>query len=102
MSFWKNDNFFVGITVGFLLTVLTALIIILVAPIIYDLLSMGESNPKLLILSFVPAVLMMRYYMRKLNFGKSGSGTIFIVFIGIFLYFLLVAGKLYTIPSIWN
>lgn len=102
MSFWKNDNFFVGVTVGIILIVLTALLLILITPVIYDLFNLGESNPKLLILAFVPAVIMMRYYMRKLNYGKSGSGTIFIVFVGIFLYFLLVAGKLQTLPSIWN
>lgn len=102
MNFWKNDNFFVGVSVGLFLIVVTALLMMILVPWIYSLAGMEANNPKLLLLALIPALIMIRYYLKKLNYSKSGSGMVFIVFVCMLLYFLLIANKIYTFPSLFN
>lgn len=102
MAFWKNDNFFVGVTVALILTGITVLLLVLLVPFIYNALGYGEANPKLLLFAIIPPIAMMRYYLRKLQYGKSGAGSLFMIFLTILFYFLLVAGKLESFPSLIN
>ncbi|HLO89681.1 MAG TPA: hypothetical protein VK172_00820 [Lentimicrobium sp.] len=102
MNFWRNDNFFVGATVGVVLTVITVLLLMLIVPAVYAAMGIDTITPKILLLAFMPAIFMMRYYMKKLNFSNAGSGMVFIVFLGVILYFLLIANKLETFPSLLN
>lgn len=94
----NHDNFFVGVTVALILTIATAVVIILLAPIIYSQFSIGEPNAKLLLLSIAPALVMMRYFFRKRGFGKSGSGAVLVIFLSVILYFLFIANKLDSFP----
>jgi len=68
MSFWKNDNYFVGITVGLFLTVLTLFLLILIVPFLYKMAGWDDPSPKIILLSIAPAIFMMRYYMKVLHF----------------------------------
>lgn len=95
---WNHDNFFVGITVALVLTLVTAILIILLAPVAYNLLNLGMPSVKILLLAIAPALIMMRYYFRKLGYGKSGSGVVLVIFIGVIIYFLFVANKLESFP----
>lgn len=101
MNFWKNNNFFVGLTVAALLIVATLLLLIVLVPLIYNILSIGSPNPKLIILAVVPAILIMRYYTRKLQFSKAGSGALVVVFASIIFYFLYFAKSVNQFPSLF-
>ncbi|HLN52084.1 MAG TPA: hypothetical protein VK212_00150 [Lentimicrobium sp.] len=99
MSFWKNDNFFVGVTVGLILTGVTVLLLVIIVPLIYQFAGLSNPSVKILLLSVVPAIVLMRYYMRKLQFNRSGSGMLTVVFISIILYFAFIASKMDQFPS---
>lgn len=99
MSFWKNDNYFVGATVGLFLTIISAVILILIVPVIYKMAGWYDPSIKILLLSIVPTIVMMRYYMRALKYTKSGAGALTIVFISIILYFALIADKITQFPT---
>lgn len=102
MSFWKNDNFFIGATVAMVLTGITLLLLMLLVPFIYSSFNLGVANPKILLCAIIPPIVMMRYYLRKLHYGKSGAGSLFLVFIAMLFYFLLLAGKLESFPALLN
>ncbi len=96
---WKHDNFFIGITVAIALTAVTLLLLVLLVPLIYNNFSLGSPDVRLLLLAIVPPVIMMRYYMRVLRYGKSGSGALVVVFALIILWFLLIAGRVNQFPG---
>lgn len=93
MIMWKNDNFFVGALSALILSVATAIMILFLGPLVYPLLPESSPVNKLMLLSPVPALFLMRYYMRKLRFDKAGMGALAIVFILIIVYFVFVEGK---------
>lgn len=97
---WKNDNFFIGTLAAVLSIIITAGLIILIAPLVYSQLNLGIPQVKILLLAVFPAVIIMRYYFRKLKFSKSGSGALIIVFLSIILYYVFVEGKIDTFPFI--
>lgn len=96
----KNDNFFVGVTLSLLLIVITGLILLPLVPYIYNAFNLGVPAPSILLLSIVPSIILMRYYLKVLKFGKSGGGALIIVFVAILLYFFLVAGKFSSFPTL--
>ncbi|GAP43227.1 hypothetical protein TBC1_111377 [Lentimicrobium saccharophilum] len=80
-----------------LLTLASAAVVILAGPPVYRLLSLSGPENKLLLLAFLPGVLLMRWYLRKLRFDKAGMGALLIVFVSIILYFVLVEGGDFSI-----
>ncbi|MBW6491032.1 MAG: hypothetical protein K0B15_07555 [Lentimicrobium sp.] len=94
---WKNDNFFIGFLAGLLLTLFTAALIIFAGPLIYNIFSENQPENKLLLLAFIPGVLLMRWYMKKMKFSKAGSGVLVVIFLSIILYFVLIDGKPFSI-----
>lgn len=96
----KQDNFFVGVTLSLVLIVITILVLLPLIPFIYNAFNLGVPAPSLLLLSIVPSVILMRYYLKVLKFGKSGGGALIIVFVAIILYFLLVASKFSSFPTL--
>jgi len=90
MAMWKNDNFFVGAFISLLLSLVTALIVIAAGPLVYRLFSDFEPRNKIVLIAFIPAILLMRHYMRKLHFEKSGMGALTMTFMLIILYFVLL------------
>lgn len=94
---WKNDNFFIGALSAFVLSLVTALLILFAGPFVYGLFSASPPVNKLILLALFPAILLMRYYMRKLRFDKSGMGALAMVFVLIILYFIFIEGKLFSI-----
>lgn len=96
---WKNNNFFVGFTVAISLIVITLFLLVILVPVIFNLFELGQADPRLLLLSVIPPIIMMRYYMKTLQFGKSGRGALIVIFLSILLYFVLVAGKINNFPT---
>ncbi|WP_367329023.1 hypothetical protein [Lentimicrobium sp.] len=94
---WKNNNFFIGMLASLLLTLASAALVILAGPPVYRLLSLSGPENKLLLLAFLPGVLLMRWYMRKLRFDKAGMGALLIVFVSIILFFVLIEGGEFSI-----
>ena len=87
---WKNDNFFIGLLTAFLLTAVTAVLIFFTAPAIYGLFTDIAPENKVLLLAFVPAILLMRWYFQKFKFEKAGMGALLMVFIFIVLYYIFI------------
>lgn len=96
----KHDNFFVGITLSLLLIGLTLLVLLPVIPFVYNTFNFGVPAPSILLLSIVPSIILMRYYLKVLKFGKSGGGALMVVFVAIILYFFLIAGKFTSFPTL--
>lgn len=97
MHMWKNDNFFIGFLAALLLTLASAALVIFAGPPIYKAFSIYQPENKLLLLAFVPGIILMRWYMKKLNFSKAGSGALVVVFLLIVLYFVLIDRKPFSI-----
>lgn len=96
---WKRNNFFIGALVAVLITLATFILVVFFVPLIYGWLNINLPAPKLLLLSIVPAILVMRYYFSKLQFTKSGNGVLVFIFVAIILYFFLVEGKITSFPT---
>lgn len=94
---FKKDNFFAGMTMAFLATIITAVLLILIIPLIYS--QSGAADPKLLLLSMVPSLLLVRYYLKNLGFGKSGQGALLVVFLIMILWFTFLTKVLSSFPS---
>ena len=86
---WKNNNFFIGFLGALLLTFIAAGIILFAGPFLYGLISDTQPPDQLMLLAVFPWILLMRWYFKKLNFTKSGSGALVLVFIFILLHFLV-------------
>lgn len=97
---WKHDNFFIGAIVAVILIIISVILMVLIVPFIYDMLKLGVPSQRILVLAVVPAIAIMRYYMRKLRFTKSGGGALAVVFIAIIAWFVYFADKLETFPTI--
>lgn len=96
---WKHNNFFIGALVAILITLATFILVIFLVPIICGWLNINLPAPKFMLLSIVPAILVMRYYFSKLQFTKSGNGVLVFTFVVIVLYFLLIEGKITSFPT---
>lgn len=96
----KHDNFFIGVALSLLLIIITALVLLPLIPFIYTSFNFGAPAPSILLLSIVPSIILMRYYLKVVKFGKSGGGALMIVFIAILLYFFLVADKFSSFPTL--
>ncbi len=94
---WKNDNFFVGLLASLLLTLLAGALVILLTPWIYGFFSQTTPENKYILLAFIPALLLMRWYMKKLRYSKAGAGSVVVIFASIILYFLLIDNKPFSI-----
>lgn len=94
---WKKDNFFVGLLAALLLTLLTSLLVVLITPWIYSFFSQTTPENKYLLLGFIPGVLLMRWYMKKLRYSKAGAGALVVTFLFIIIYFLLIDKKPFSI-----
>jgi hypothetical protein len=90
LNMWKHDNFFIGAFSAFILSLFAALLIVLTGPWIYSQFSEFLPQNKFLLLAFLPALFLMRYYMRKLRFDKAGMGALFVIFLFIILYFVFL------------
>ena len=95
--FWKNDNFFTGMLATLLLTLLTSALVIFLTPWIYGFFSQTTPENKFLLLAFIPGVLMMRWYMKKLRYSKAGAGALVVTFVFIILYFILIDKKPFSV-----
>lgn len=96
---WKHNNFFIGALIAIVLTLATSILVVFLVPLIYGWLNIGLPSPKLLLLSIIPAILLMRHFFSKLQFNKSGNGVIVFLFVVIILYFLLIEGKMSGFPT---
>lgn len=94
---WKNDNFFVGLLASLLLTLLAAALVIFITPWIYGFFSQTTPENKFILLAFIPSLLLMRWYMKKLRYSKAGAGAVVVIFASIILYFLLIDRKPFSI-----
>ena len=94
---WKNDNFFVGLLASLLRTLLAGALVILLTPWIYGFFSQTTPENKYILLAFIPALLLMRWYMKKLRYSKAGAGSVVVIFASIILYFLLIDNKPFSI-----
>lgn len=94
---WKHDNFFIGLFSALVLSLVTSFLIILTGPWFYRMFSEFLPPNKLILLAFVPAIILMRYYMRKLRFEKAGMGALILVFLLIVLYFVFLDKKSFSI-----
>lgn len=94
---WKNDNFFIGLLASLLLTMLAGALVIFLTPWIYGFFSQTTPENKYILLAFIPALLLMRWYMRKLRYSKAGAGAVVVIFASIILYFLLIDNKPFSI-----
>ncbi len=97
---WKHDNFFVGVLVALLISLVSLALLIFTVPLVYKLMQLGIPSPRILVLAIAPAIFIMRYYMRKLHYSKSGSGVLVVIFIAIILWFVYFADKLINFPTI--
>lgn len=93
----KNDNFFIGMLASLLLTVVAAALVIFITPWIYGFFSQTTPENKFILLAFIPSLLLMRWYMKKLRYSKAGAGAVVIIFASIILYFLLIDRKPFSI-----
>jgi heme/copper-type cytochrome/quinol oxidase subunit 4 len=94
---WKNDNFFVGLLASLLLTLLAGALVILLTPWIYGFFSQTTPENKYILLAFIPALFLMRWYMKTLRYSKAGAGAVVVIFASIILYFLLIDNKPFSI-----
>lgn len=96
----KQNNFFIGFFLSLGLTALTGLLVWLMAPTIALWFRQDAISIKVMLLSAVPPVLLMRWYLRVLRAERSGMGSVTLILIIIALYFLLLDGKsfLYFVP----
>ncbi|MBK6966715.1 MAG: hypothetical protein IPH20_23165 [Bacteroidales bacterium] len=94
---WKHDNFFIGAFSTMIISLVAAFLIILLGPWFYRLFSDYMPQNKLLLLAFIPAIILMRYYLRKLRFEKSGMGSVAVVFLLIVLYFVFLDRKPFSV-----
>lgn len=94
---WKNDNFFVGLLASLLLTLVAAALVIFITPWIYGFFSQTTPENKYILMAFIPSLLLMRWYMKKLRYSKAGAGAVVIIFASIILYFLLIDRKPFSI-----
>lgn len=87
---WRKDNFFIGMLASLLLTLVSSVAVVYgVAPLFKSLSGAVPAN-KIILLAFIPALFLMRWYMTGIKCEKSGMGVVTIVFIGIILYFVLL------------
>lgn len=89
--FFKKDNFLFGIALGITSGVAGAFIAFLI-----DVLIGGNSNACSLInrdaiylITVVPSLFLLRYYLRPLHFIKTGKGILLIAFILVIMFFVL-------------
>ncbi len=94
---WKNDNFFIGALMALLLSLVTALLVIVTGPLVYRQFSEFMPQNKFLLLAFIPGILLMRHYMRKLRFEKAGMGALIMIFLLIILYFVFLDKSAFSI-----
>lgn len=89
----KQNNFFIGFWFALVLAAFTALLVWVLTPYIYPLFTSDNPSVKLMLLSVIPPVLIMRWYLKALRLERSGMGAVTVVFIVIILYFLLLHGR---------
>jgi hypothetical protein len=94
---WKHDNFFIGAFSALMLSLITAFLIILAGPWFYRLFSDFMPQNKLMLISLIPPIILMRYYLRKLHYEKAGMGSVAIVFLLIILYFVFLDKKSFSV-----
>ncbi len=94
---WKHDNFFIGAFSALIISFVAAFLVILLGPWFYRLLSDYMPQNNLLLLAFIPAIVLMRYYLRKLRFEKAGMGSVAVVFLLIVVYFVFIDRKPFSI-----
>lgn len=95
---WKNDNFFIGAIVSLTLIIATLIFLMVLIPVIYSRIE-AVASVKVLLLTIVPSVLLMRYYFQKLKYTKAGSGALVIIFISVIAYFVFVQSNYSTFPT---
>lgn len=89
----KQNNFFIGFFFSLALAAFTGLLVWLLAPVIAAWFTPDAPSVKMMLLSVVPPVLLMRWYLRTLRAERAGMGAVSVVFVIIILYFLLLDGN---------
>lgn len=85
----KKDTIWWGLLFGLLVTVLTYGFLYLIALWTgFD--AYFTDRRALFLLSFFPAIVLMRYYFVKKKFEKTGKGVLTVIFVGIMLVLLLI------------
>jgi drug/metabolite transporter (DMT)-like permease len=85
----KKDTIWWGLLLGVLATALTYSFLYLIAMWTgFD--TYFTDHRALFLLSFFPAIVLMRYYFVKKKFEKTGKGFLAIIFVGIILVLLLI------------
>lgn len=96
---FKKDNFFAGMTMTILVSVVALVLIILFVPLIYSGLNIGEPGTKLLLLTGIPGLILVRYYLKSLHFEKSGQGALLVVFLMLILWFAYFNSRIANFPT---
>lgn len=85
IGMFKKDNYVFGSILGVILITISLLLIYVV------MLSLGKSDIfqyyKIYLLTLIPNILLMRYYLKVLNYEKTGKALLFVSFILFFAYF---------------
>lgn len=82
---FKKDSYFFGSILGIGLLIVSLLLIYVI------MISIGKSDInqyfKIYLLSVIPNILVMRYYLKVLAFEKTGKAVLFVTFILFIAYF---------------
>lgn len=79
----KNNSIF-GVVIGFLSIIITALVLLLGLKLFGKVFS---DDPKLLLFSFIPTILLMRWYF-KIEYIKTAKSLIIVIIIAFVSFFI--------------
>lgn len=83
---FKKNSFFLGGIIGAIIPLLLGLIIFISFPIIKGVIHFQYH--KLILLSFIPNVFLIRYYFKIAVLEKTGKAFLFSTFLLVLLYFI--------------
>ncbi len=87
----NKDSYILGVVLGLIIPViLFGLLYLLAFAVTYINEGIQIKENILAIVSFVPNLFVMRYYLVNLKFDKTGRGILLITFIYFILYFVIV------------
>jgi hypothetical protein len=92
MALIKKDKYINGIIMAILLPVITSCLVLPAG----RLLTFFDSN--ILLLSLIPNLLFMRYYIVKAQFERTGKGILIITVLLMAAYFIFAHGHPFNLP----
>jgi len=92
---FKKDHLVSGLIIGMLLPIVAFAAFYLINSLILRFFSLGHllKDSSILLLAIASNMLVLRYYLVKAKFEKTGMSILFLTFVFGILYFILVHGK---------